>query len=324
MRPAVRVAFGVVAAAGLALGAPSCVTDVELVHAPGAQTTAARWTLVPSGTTSDLRRVWGSAPDDVWAVGEGGTAIHWDGSAWRAVPTGTTATLSGVWVARANEAWAVGSSPAGPVVLRWDGERWSEVALGPRERLRLRSVWGSGPTDVWAAGFSSDSADASLWHWNGSQWRPESPPRSPELSSLGGRGPEDLWAVGMAPVLLHRVGGAWSTPVLPPRGAQFGGELCVAGDGAVWVTAPGSAIHRYRAPAWTTLPLEPGTALRGLWCGSGDDVWGVGQGGRIVHWDGASWSTESAGGAELWSVWDSDAGERWAVGAQGTVLRRGP
>ena len=312
----------VITAAGLATG---CVTDVELVHAPGSQTApVSRWVAVASGTTNNLRRVWGSAPDDVWAVGDGGAAIHWDGTAWRGVPTGTTASLAGVWVARADDAWAVGSDASGPVVLRWDGARWNDVPLAPRDRVRFRAVWGTGPTDVWAVGAPSDPPENPIWRWNGTQWRPEATPHTPDLSSLGGRGPDDLWAVGMAPVLIHRVGGMWTTPIGAPRGVQLGGELCVASDGAVWVTGTGSAIHRYRDPAWTTLPLESGTVLRGLWCGSGDDVWGVGERGRIVHWDGATWAAESVGSADLAAVWDSDAGERWAVGAQGTVLRHGP
>ncbi len=36
--------------------------------------------------TNDLYGVWGAAPDDVWAVGDHGTVIHWNGSDWSVTP----------------------------------------------------------------------------------------------------------------------------------------------------------------------------------------------------------------------------------------------
>jgi hypothetical protein len=34
------------------------------------------------------RGVLGSGPSDVWAVGDGGTIVHWDGLSWSLVPSG--------------------------------------------------------------------------------------------------------------------------------------------------------------------------------------------------------------------------------------------
>jgi hypothetical protein len=42
---------------------------------------------MPSPTTADLRAVWGSGPEDVFAVGLDGTILHYDGSAWSAMDT---------------------------------------------------------------------------------------------------------------------------------------------------------------------------------------------------------------------------------------------
>ena len=38
---------------------------------------------VPQG----LAGIWGSGPNDVWAVGAFGTFLRWDGTAWRPAPT---------------------------------------------------------------------------------------------------------------------------------------------------------------------------------------------------------------------------------------------
>ena len=59
-----------------------------------------------------------AAPADVWAVGQGGSIIHWDGGAWSAVNSPSTSELYGVWGSGPNDVWAVGENH---VVLHYDG-----------------------------------------------------------------------------------------------------------------------------------------------------------------------------------------------------------
>ena len=53
----------------------------------------------PSLSTSWLVSVWGSGPTDVWAVGEGGTILHYDGGTWTDMsdPSLSTSLLWSVW-----------------------------------------------------------------------------------------------------------------------------------------------------------------------------------------------------------------------------------
>src|SRR5579863_5911400 len=60
---------------------------------------------LPSGDTLD--GVWGSGPDDVWAVGNG-TIIHWDGEAWSSRVSGTDEPLLAIWGDGADDIWATG------------------------------------------------------------------------------------------------------------------------------------------------------------------------------------------------------------------------
>src|SRR5262245_52489478 len=69
-----------------------------------------RWSVPPSGTTSSLYGVWGSAANDVWVVGAAGTILHFNGATFTPVASGVSATLFGVWGASASEVWAVGSN----------------------------------------------------------------------------------------------------------------------------------------------------------------------------------------------------------------------
>jgi hypothetical protein len=45
--------------------------------------TGATWTEMPAlGNTGAYFKVWGAAADDVYACGQAGTVLHWDGSSW--------------------------------------------------------------------------------------------------------------------------------------------------------------------------------------------------------------------------------------------------
>jgi hypothetical protein len=128
----------------------------------------------PSGVDASLRGVDASAPDDVWAVGwtagRGGTlgtfAMHHDGSSWRRVPTpgsgGSYDVLAAVDAVSADEAWAVGwaidaSGVDRPLILRWDGARWSIVPAPEVDgATQLISVSAPEPGSVWIAGRAKD------------------------------------------------------------------------------------------------------------------------------------------------------------------------
>jgi len=69
--------------------------------------------VVESPVTTDLYGMFGFGPNDVWAVGEASTVLHWDGATWSKLAT------------------------------PFDGAA---------DKPRLLSVWGSSPDDVWIAG----------------------------------------------------------------------------------------------------------------------------------------------------------------------------
>lgn len=54
--------------------------------------TPAGWAPMPSVTAETLNGISGSAPDDLWAVGNHATIVHFDGISWRLVSTGTRST----------------------------------------------------------------------------------------------------------------------------------------------------------------------------------------------------------------------------------------
>jgi len=74
------------------------------------------WSVVATGHSGPLSDVWASGPDDVWAVGAGGTILHWNGNSWTRVDSGTTGNLTHVWGSGPRDIWVVGR---GGIILRY-------------------------------------------------------------------------------------------------------------------------------------------------------------------------------------------------------------
>ena len=85
--------------------------------------------------------VWGRAPSDVFAVGEHGAILHFDGAAWRAEPSGTAADLVAV-AGRGDQVFAVAAD--GTVVRRRGDATWVREATPTSATLRDVEVTGDG------------------------------------------------------------------------------------------------------------------------------------------------------------------------------------
>jgi hypothetical protein len=260
--------------------------------------------------TAFLPGVWGTGRDDVWAVGYGGTILHWNGTVWSSVPSGSTAFLSVPWGTAADDVWAVGS---GGAILHWNGSAWSASDSGTTQLIY--GVWGSAPDDVWAVGMNG-----TILRWDGSTWSPVPSGTSYPLLRVWGTGPNDVWAVGnesSAGVIVHWDGTAWSViPGAPARAFNVSGS----GPTDVWVVGAGAIVH-WNGLEWTAVPTPTDQALQGVWANSPTDAWAVGFGGTIIHWNGSAWSPVASGTTiQLTAVWASGPNDAWVTGSAGTIL----
>ena len=94
-------------------------------------------------TVYPLRSVWGSSPDDVWAVGDFGTVVHWDGSEWKKMVTPLTLSLNDVWGTSSNDIYILKTSIDNTSSLaHYDGKNWQDLtALFPIGPRNLNSFW---------------------------------------------------------------------------------------------------------------------------------------------------------------------------------------
>ncbi len=85
-----------------------------------------------------LFKVWGTSPDNVYAVGESGVVLHYDGASWAQEASGTTKDLISLWGAGPDEILAVGGRGIA-TLLRYDGASWTETLVGTEPGLN--GVW---------------------------------------------------------------------------------------------------------------------------------------------------------------------------------------
>ncbi len=183
------------------------------------------WASVTSGVTRDIRAMWGDAPNNVWAVGDGGFIAHakkanvwgpqaspttmnlnavfgtsekvvyavgdfgtvarFDGVSWKLEPSPTLAHLTGVSGTSGDAVVAVGDG----VVLQRGGSTWSLVPGAPK--TVLRSVWMPKPGVFWAVG-----DDGKVWRYDGT-WSSETLGKGIGLRAIAGRTSVDPWQVAV-------------------------------------------------------------------------------------------------------------------------------
>ena len=148
----------------------------------------------PPITTHNLRGLWGSGPNDVWAAGDKGTILHFDGKAWKVSPSGTDEDLTGITGTGPTNVYVSGQKGG---ILHWDGQGWSQVSGG--EETTLSQIWASGPDDIWAVGIDNDSEGAYLRRWTGGKWETQGIPGASSLWGVNGTGPTDVWMAGNTP-----------------------------------------------------------------------------------------------------------------------------
>ncbi len=263
------------------------------------------WCVQPvEGVTQTLRALWGSSASNVWAVGDEGPIIHWNGNTWTVQNSGTGARLWDIWGAAANDVWAVGRWGT---IIHYDGVSWTSARNDTNGTFR--SIWGTTHNDVWSFPIFPANLDKGLpcthsgFHWDGADWTEAwSIPSCVSILNAWGASADDAWAIGCN---------------IAPDG------FCTSG-----------VLLRLTAEGWTTLPApDSHSLLTGLWGTAGDDLWSVGcvaddKGyclwGTVIHYNGSHWTRQLTDGVvpPLLGAWAAVDEGIWAVGVDQTIINR--
>ncbi len=201
-------------------------------------------------------------------------------------------TVYGVWGTSPDDAWAVGGF-AGRDGFAWhtEGDDWSPVPLPDDLPLSDRGeppplfkVWGRSSDDVWMVG-----GLGTVLHWDGTSIERVDSGSSTQLLTVVGL-PEDADAdvviVGGLVGGTVLKGGVDGFVDDTPEGAPLLQAVTVADDGAIWVAGEGGYAARQRpGKDWEVVDLGFATtpqSVHALWAAPGDrdTLWAVG--GRVL------------------------------------------
>lgn len=306
------------------------------------------WVQVDAGQVSGigLSSIWGSGPNDVWAVGAKGSIIHWDGATWTSTRIDTNYSLQSVYGTGPNDIWAVSTASQ---IYRSTGfsngtttfekqTAIAENANAPQSIAVLYAVWAAGPGDVWVTGNRQPTYWRTTPGDGGVAWKAGSDlgNASGAINGIWGTSPNDVWMVGYKGTgnmsFATHTNGVSATDGGLPKWTEFD-TATFAILHSVWGTGPndvwavgnvGTIRHYTGGTTWEIVASPTTQSLRGVWAAAANDVWAVGENGTIVHYDGAEWRPSTVDlpkgdKRHLYAVWGSGPSDVWAVG-DGVVM----
>ncbi len=154
----------------------------------------------PGTTLSQQYGLFQTTPNDVWAVGVGGSIRHFDGgSPWTrmTVPTADESkTFSGVFGTSPTDVWFAGDNS----FLHWDGG--SFASYPPPRPDFINAMWGASRDEIWAVG-----EKGTVLHWSGGPtWSVVDAGVAVDLTAVTGYsdgGQLDVWVTGPDELILH-------------------------------------------------------------------------------------------------------------------------
>ncbi|MCC6751325.1 MAG: hypothetical protein IT371_26970 [Deltaproteobacteria bacterium] len=273
-RKVTALASGTTATLRAVGGSPARTWAVGASGAAVALTPGGGAQLRPAPVTSTLRAVWAASANDAFFVGEGGTALRFDGLRFAPQSVGTAVGLYGCWGGSASNGWLVG---AAGTARRFDGASWQAVTSGVTQDLfavaglgaseilavgasgvarrggasglvavttgttrNLFGLWLAGPTDGWAVG-----ANGTLLRFDGTRFVATPSGTGRPLYGVWGSGPSEVWAVGAMGTLLRFDGASWKSVASGTTKDLYG--VWGAGPSEAWAVGASGTVLRLEA-----------------------------------------------------------------------------
>lgn len=173
-----------------------------------------------------LSACWGMSGNDMFAVGDNGTIIHFDGNSWSKMVSNTTKSMFSIWGTSDSNIWACGNDlynnkGANTVLMHYDGTSWSEDPLslnqGYAANIGFNNVWA---VDTGGIQYAFTSGRTMMRQRNLDGWYHDTAgipsgvlDRNESSFRVNGATLEDIWVSGQG-YLSHWNGASWYQYVL--------------------------------------------------------------------------------------------------------------
>lgn len=299
----------------------SCSDDTVRSHSqdPG-------WRIMNSGTTENLQGVWGADDDNVFAVGDNGTILHYNSTEWTKMNSGTTRNLRSIW---GGSLYVIAVGDSG-TVLRNYGDIWREEWHIPTSEP-LGAVWCSDHTIYVLGGTPGtvllyDDSHAGYWeiietgaserfidligftdYYHGSY----------PLVIAVGRSGTAYWGGGYH---WFEMDSATDEDLVTLFGESPANVYSIGSNGTI-IQNTGRFLMGAPDTTWCEVDNLNAGQLHDMTARSYNDIFIVGDGGRIFNFNRCRFEEMPTGSsATLRAVWSGKT-DVFAVGDNGTILR---
>lgn len=256
-----------------------------------------------------LTTIWGTGPSDVWATGEGGLMVHYDGHGWQAVLTGRNGGMFRGLFGKRDDLWAVGESMT---ILRF--REWEYARVPTPISDNLNDVWGQSERYAWAVG-----SRGQILHYDGKDWKGWRRATERSLNGVHGCSVSDVWIVGDEGTSLHFDGQDWQL-VPTETSERLLGVFCQGST--VWAVGSHGVLLRHERGAWQRVESGVKEDLRSVWGSAEGERFAVGQNGVVLRISGNVINRVDVGVAsDCWRVWGSGPEDVWISTDDGRMLR---
>jgi len=164
------------------------------------------WHDISPPNSMGLNSVWMKSSNDIYAVGEGGTLLRFDGAKWDSLPSPTDLAILRLVGVPTGELFAVAADYAnyltGSVILRISGTTVDVEKIIPGRRLF--SIWGQSSSNLYAVG------DGVFHRDDQGVWSEVNVNRSnTALFAVNGTKDSDILLAGAYQLILHWNGNSW-------------------------------------------------------------------------------------------------------------------
>jgi hypothetical protein len=272
------------------------------------------WTQIKKQGTSSLTAIWGSGPTDIAIVGGSGAYLRYSSSGWTA-STVTTNGFMDVWGDGAGNLYAISGNGAtfSTIIWKYDGSSWSQFYAPSPPILCLYGFASSGTTLIYGGGYKH------AYRYDGtSSWADSTV--TGIFNRAWGSSASDVYLVADGGTIQHWDGSAWTEDTTSPTTSNLAG-IWGASASEVFVVGSGGTIFEGKAGGWTTQSSGVTSSLASVHGSSSKKVVAVGSSGLALRYDGSTWTRSITGtSASLAAVWSSSATDFYAAGAGGTIL----